>query len=204
MLKLIGWVLLVITFGLVGSLAIIAIANAFIDDQTKVKLPIGPTVYTDAWERGYVSAEGTLTIDNDRQAFPIQVTKIRCYRDEKSCTVARAEVGFGDTLNVELSSHPVSLWNDTALLFHDDAQCVQYVYTIDRTHKRVLGTRTSKPNVSGCSIFENKSLTLSLTNGFDVWWRLNQEAVARVTPFMWSALAAWLLAVLFFGWRWRP
>lgn len=203
-LKLLGWVFFILIVGLAGTIAIIATANSFIDSDTKVKLPSGPLVYTDAWERGYVSAEGTFTIDNDRQAFPLQVTKIQCLRDVKECTAARAEVAFGNMLHVELSTHPIALWNDTTVHFREDATCVQYVYTIDRADKRVFGTRTKKPNVSGCDVFENKSMSLSLVNGFDVWWRLNQEAVAKVVPFMWGGIVAWWLLLVFVGWRWRP
>lgn len=202
-LKAIGWAILVLIIGLAGTVAIIAGANSLIDSQTQVRLPSGVFVDTDAWESGYVSAEGSFTIDNDRPAFPIQTTKIRCYRDEKSCTAAKAEIAFGKTLNLELSTHDISLWNDTTVLFREDALCVQYIYTIDRANKRVVGTRTKKPNVNGCEIFENKPLTLSLVNGFDVWWRLNQEAVARVSPFMWAGIATWWLFLFFFVWQRR-
>lgn len=202
-LKAIGLALLFLILGAAGTLAIIVGSSSFIDTQTKVKLPSDPFVYTDAWERGYVSAEGTFTIDNDRPAFPIQVTKIRCDRNEKSCTAARAEIAFGHMLHVELSTHEITLWNDTTVHFREDAICVQYIYTIDRANKRVIGTRTTKPNVTGCEIFENKPLTLSLVNGFDVWWRLNQEAVAKVSPFMWGGVVAWWLLLIFFVWRWR-
>ena len=53
------WIVLVLAIGLAGTVAIIVTANFLVDSQTKVKLPIGPSVYTDAWEQGYVSAEGT-------------------------------------------------------------------------------------------------------------------------------------------------
>ena len=76
-LKAIGWISLVLIVGLGCTIAIGYVADSFIESKTGVRLLSGPSVLTDAWDQGYVSAEGTFTIDNDRQAFPIQTTKIR-------------------------------------------------------------------------------------------------------------------------------
>lgn len=201
-IKYICWTLLCLCVGLLGSAAIVVMANSYIGSD--VKISGGPFVYVDGWERGYVSAEGTLTIDNDRSAFPLQVTKLRCMQGEKICQGATAEIGFGKTLHLSLFRHDILLWNSTTLIFREDAPCLQYVYTIDRTSKRLVGTRTKKPNVPGCEIFEDRPLSLSLVNGFDIWWKLHQEATARVTPFMWSGMAVWWIVVGLFGWMWRP
>jgi hypothetical protein len=123
--KLVGWTVLVLTIGLAGSVAIFAIASSVVDSQTKVRLPGGgPSVYTDAWEQGYVSAEGTFTIENARGLSPIQTSIIRCYRDEKSCTEATAQIVYGEWLNVHLSRRKISVWNDTTILFHEDDRFV--------------------------------------------------------------------------------
>jgi hypothetical protein len=203
-LKLVGWTVLILAIGLAGTVAIGVIAGSLIDSQTKVRLPSGPFVYTDAWEQGDVYAQGTFTIDNARSFSPIQTSVIRCYRDAKSCTTAEARIGFGDMLSVDLSRQKISVWNDTTILFHDDFSCTEYVYTIDRANKRLIGTRTKKPNVSGCEMIEDRPLTLSLVNGFDVWSRLNQEASAKILPFAWASIGAWWIVLLFFGWRLRP
>jgi hypothetical protein len=197
-LKIVGQLILVFVVGLAGTVAIFVIANLFIDTQTKVMLPSGPIVATDYWDRGYVYAEGTFTIDNDRSAFPIQTSKIGCHRDRKSCTVALAEIAFGGMINIELKEHEVSLWNEATILFLEDALCVQYVYTIDRTNKRVFGTRTKKPDQRGCELVDGKPLTLTFVNGFDVW---HQQIIARVMPFMWAGIAAWWTALLIFAWK---
>ena len=65
-----------------------------------------------------------------------------------------------------------------------DDRCVEYVYTIDRANKRLIGTRTKKPNVSGCGLIEDRPLLhypLSTASMFGR--RLNQEAWAKVTAF---------------------
>src|SRR5687767_15102947 len=48
----------------------------------------------------FVMARGTWTLESDAQAFPLQTTKIQCDRDSLTCTVATAEVSFGDMLSV--------------------------------------------------------------------------------------------------------
>ena len=202
-LKAIVWIFFVLIVGLAGSVVVGYVADSFIESKSSVRLPSGPSVFTDAWDRGYVSADGTVSIDNDRQAFPIQTTKIRCYRDEKSCTAAKAEISYLGFLDLELTTHPISLWNNTTILFTEDAMCAQYVYSIDRTNKRVVGTRTKKQNVAGCEIFRSAPLTLSLVDGFTVWQRVNGEAVAKVYPFMWSGIATWWLLLIFIVWRRR-
>jgi hypothetical protein len=204
-LKLVGWTILVLAIGLAGSVAIIIIANSVVDSQTKVRLPVGAFVYTDAWEQGYVHAVGTFTrIDNERPTSPIRRSVIHCYRDEKSCTSADAQIVFGDMLSVDLSRQKISVWNDTTILFHEDSRCVEHVYTIDRANKRLIGTRTKKPNVSGCELLDDGTISLSLVDGFDVWSRLNQEAWAKVRPFTLASIGAWWIVLLFFGWRLRP
>src|SRR5262245_51924700 len=95
-------------------------ASSVIDSQANVRLPSGPFVSTDAWEKGYVFAEGTFTIDNARSLSPIQTSIIRCYRDEKSCTTAEARIVYGKWLHVDLSRQKISIWNDTTILFHED------------------------------------------------------------------------------------
>jgi hypothetical protein len=205
LLKAVGWVFVLVVAGLAGSMAIFSISNTIIGSQVPVHLSSGPYVGTESWDQGVVYAGGTFTIDNDRSAFPLQVTKIRCVRDENTCSTATAEISFGEMLEADLSVHEIKLWNETTILYEEDALCVSYLYTIDRANKRVVGTRKSKQNVAGCEDFEKTpNLSLSLVNGFDIWWRLNTEAVARVVPFMWGGVAIWWCIVLLAGWQWRP
>lgn len=194
--------ILMLVVGLAGTIAIIVIGASGMEAQ--VGIPSQLIVSTEFWERGYVFARGTFTIDNERSAFPLQVSEIECRREEKSCIEARAEIIGGGLLNVELEKREISLWNDSTILYRDDARCAQYVYTFDRANKRVIGTRTKKQNVSGCESIDSKPLTLSLVNGFDVWQRLNNEARARVSPFMWGGTAAWWVVLLIFAWSRRP
>ena len=204
-LKAIGRGVLFLVIGLVGTLAILIGATFLVGTQTPVSLPSGVFVYTDAWDRGYVYASGTWTMENSRQAFPIQTSKIRCNREEKSCTNAQAEISFGKMLHLETYNYDVIKWDGTTIIFRTATDCVEYIYTVDRANKRLFGTRTKKPNTgTDCTMIEDKPLRLTLVDGFDVWKNINQEVEAKYFPFMWMAVAAWwLLLGLIMFWRRR-
>jgi hypothetical protein len=73
----------------------------------------------------------------------------------------------------------------STITYKTDAACVDYVYTIDRANKRMIGTRTKKPNVGDeCSIAEARPMSLSVSNGYEVWRRLGEEERATVLPYL--------------------
>jgi hypothetical protein len=204
-LKAVGWSVLFVVVGLAGTLAILAGATFLISTQNPVSLSSGVLVYTDAWDRGYVYASGTWTMENSRQAFPIQTSKIRCNREEKSCTNAQAEIAFGKMLHLETYNYDITKWDNTTILFRTATDCVEYVYTVDRSNKRLVGTRTKKATFgTDCTLIEDKPLRLALVDGYDVWNKLSQEVEAKYHPFMWMAVVAWwpLLGLMMF-WRRR-
>lgn len=204
--KAVGWGVLFLVIGLAGTLAILIGATFLIGTQSPISLPSGVFVYTDAWDRGYVYANGTWTMENSRQAFPIQTSKIRCIRDEKSCTNAQAEIALGKMLYLDTYNYDITKWDSTTILFRTSTDCVEFVYTVDRSNKRLFGTRTKKANTgTDCTMIEDKPLTLTLVDGFDVWNKMNKEVEATYHPFMWMAVAAWwpLLGLMMF-WRRRP
>ncbi len=205
LLKSIGWAILFVVMGLIGTLAILAGATFLIATQRPISLPPGVFVYTDAWDRGYVYASGTLTMENSRQAFPIQTSKIKCVREEKSCTNAQAEIAFGKMLHLETYNYDITKWDNTTILFRTDNECVEYIYTIDRSNKRLVGTRTKKASIgSDCTMVEDRPLRLSLVDGFGVWSNLNEEVEAKYHPFMWMAVGVWWLVLgLMMFWRRR-
>jgi hypothetical protein len=96
MLMKIGRVIAWLLIGITTSIAIVWAAGAYVAVQVPVKPSGGGTVYTDAWDRGYVSADGTWVIENERSASPIQVTDIACYREDNQCQLATAELFMGD------------------------------------------------------------------------------------------------------------
>ncbi|MDF2995828.1 MAG: hypothetical protein K0R27_1465 [Xanthobacteraceae bacterium] len=190
-----------IALGIVGTALILCLAVLF-TDYPRASLPTGPRVYVDAWDHGYVHAEGTWIIESQAQAFPLQVTSLTCVRNQQ-CTSSTAQIASG-MLSVDASDYRIEAWTIDTLVFTDKSPiCVDYVYSISRATQTLAGVRTKKPDARAdtCSWMDKAPLKLSLTNGFDVWKRLADTAWSETQPFFWAALALWWTAVLFFGSR---
>ena len=84
-----------------GTVLVFALMLLYVKTQVPVNLRSGGGMFTSSWDSGFVHASGTWIRENDRQAFPLQFAKLRCYRQENECTSATAEVSFSDTLNVD-------------------------------------------------------------------------------------------------------
>ena len=99
--RAIGRAILWLLLGFTGSLVILIVTTRIIDIQGYPRLQSGGLVFVDYWDRGYVQASGTWVFEGDtKQAFPRQTTEIKCYRDEKQCRAAQAEIAF-DMLTVQ-------------------------------------------------------------------------------------------------------
>jgi hypothetical protein len=145
----------------------------------KSEVPVGPHglhVNTNAWERGTVFLNGTWVIDNDKPAFPLQVSEIICRLDGKTCVESRAEI-FGTTLMVHQDTYEIIRWDQHTLIYADDsAECMHYVYTVSRDTKQASGLRSIKPGMESTCGDVTKELKLRLTDGFKVYWAMQQEA----------------------------
>lgn len=148
------------------------------ESYVKDKVPVyvgGYHVYTDSWDRGYVSLEGTWVMDGSSPAFPLQKSKIVCDYERKDCMESRAMVS-GSTLLVDQDSYEIAQWDARNLTYITDAGCVNYVYSVDRITKQVSGIRTIKSGMeTECKDVE-KELKLRLTDGYDVYWKLQEKA----------------------------
>ena len=109
--RAVGRAILWLLLGLAGSLAILIVTNRIIDVRGYPRIQSGGLVFTDYWDRGYVQARGTWVFENDtKQAFPRQTTEIKCYRDEKECLSAQAEIAM-DMFTVQTSRYPITSWD---------------------------------------------------------------------------------------------
>src|SRR5215469_5395399 len=114
--------------------------QAYVQQQVPVG-PIGVTVVTEYWAKGYVGLRGTWVIEREKQAFPLQVSKIGCRLAEKQCVESRAEIS-GTTLMVDQDTHEIMSWDEHTLIFGNNDACVNYVFTVSRDTKQVSGLRT--------------------------------------------------------------
>jgi len=182
------------------ALFAIVIAGMLSDAHVKQKVPVGPygsSVFVELWSQGYVGLTGTWVIDNDKSAFPLQVSRIVCRLNDKSCTESRAEVSE-DTLMVNQDSYEINRWDEHVLIYTGSAQCVDYVYTVNRDTKQVSGIRKSKVGKEKECPVHSKELLLRLADGSDVYWEMQRE-----TRPVAALVAACIAIVLWAGFRIR-
>jgi hypothetical protein len=136
-------------------------------------------VFTDLWDSGYVSASGTWVISGERLGFPEQTSKINCDRSLRTCTEATAILsgGGGDRrLSVDIDTYEIERWDE-----HDIATkplqfgCTRYVTRLNRLQKSVTAIRSTTSNDGMCSGTDRAEKYLVLTDGFKVYWELEQE-----------------------------
>jgi hypothetical protein len=192
-MRTIGRIFLWLFIGILGSAFIGFVAITSIEYQSLPKISSGGSVFTSFWDRGFVSATGTWIIEDTKQAFPRQTTEIKCYRDEKECLSAQAEITFGDTLSVQTERMRITSWDANTIVYAStEPTCVTYVYTITRASERFTGQRRPKQSTDdACKMLEQRVLNLTMRDGLQVWQQLQNEIAAKTYPLMWAALGLW-------------
>ena len=177
-----------ICLALVSMVVVGLLSESYVKHNAPVS-PYGYHVFVDLWNTGYIGLQGTWIMENDKPAFPLQVSKITCSAREKSCIESRAEIS-GNTLIAHQDRYEITHWDERLLIYTDSAQCVDYIYTVIRETKQVSGVRKSKKGMEKDCPDLNKEIKLRLTNGFDVYLQLQREATPR------AAIVAAVIAIL--------
>jgi hypothetical protein len=155
-------------------------------------------VSTRLWNMGFVSAEGTWTIDGDKHAFPINMSKILCYKD-RYCYSSEAHLS-DNYLVAELELYEITKWDETTLEFIKDADCVSYVYVINRSTEKLTGRRVAKKGTDNpsCDI-ASPDLKLSFVRGTAVVNQLQSENAPKIQSTVLATI--WGLFILIWIWR---
>lgn len=179
-----AWRIVLVAFAaLCGAMLAVLVGDAVVRSRVPASLPSG-TVYVGDWSNGWVLMQGTWMIEGDVQAKPpLQASEISCRRHTGFCLVATAKLAEG-RLQLESDNYPILRWNDDTLVFGSSADaihvpnCVDYVFTVSRGTRQVAGVRRMKANAvndASCKQF-NSELRLRLSDSYDAWWRLREEA----------------------------
>jgi hypothetical protein len=153
-------------------------------DTPIIGLGIGFHLFTDFWD-SYITASGTWIFeDGTAQAMPLQTTKILCFREKGFCFVTTARIGIGGFLVVDNDIYEIERWDNRELVTKPlDFACVRYVLRINRIQKTVKLLRTTIDDKDICKGVEKKDFVLTLSDGFDVYWKLRNkknEAVKKI------------------------
>ena len=179
--KAVSGVLIVLVVVMFGGAFVL---NLYVD--TRVPVSLSPGALATEVGNDLVSAKGTWTregvTESSKIAFPLQTSRIMCYREERRCLVATAVVGFGNMLDADLQQYEIESWSDTTIVFTDDGLCTATVYTIDRKTKSVngVGHRLNESYCKSSLATTEESWSLHLTDGFKVYW--DERRKARPLP----------------------
>ena len=90
---------------LVVGLCVIAVFHfSYISSQVPVSILDQGRVDTRGWDQGFVVADGTWAIDGEKHAFPLNVSEIRCIKQDRQCYAAGARLQ-DNWLSADLDQH---------------------------------------------------------------------------------------------------
>jgi hypothetical protein len=125
--KLFGW----LAVGLIGSIGVIFLVDGSIAAFQETLIPGGAAqVQVFAWDDGRVYVTGTWTYED--AAAPLQTSRITCRLQSKECEEVRAEIRFGNILNVDTDTFEIQKWDRETIIFKNDSRCFKEIYTITR------------------------------------------------------------------------
>ena len=149
-------------------------------EQHAVSLP-ELLISTDAWDEGYVFAEGTWAAPGEDMTWPEQTSKINCIRDlgiclEATATIESSALGMGEWhLVLDLHTYQIERWNAVELVTkpRPEAPCVQHVRRFRRLQKSVTGIRGPAPRDDRCEGAARRDL--ALVDGRELSERLRKK-----------------------------
>ncbi len=167
------WVFGLVTLGCAG----VVVLNLYVD--TKVPVSMSPSLLVIGDKKEYVTATGTWTrtdLIGDTIAYPLQRSRIECYKAENRCTEALASVAE-TTLLAHVVEYEIQSWTPDAIVLRREYLCATELFTIDLNTKSVSGAG-HKVDASFCGMSKDDkaSWTLELSDSFKVYWELRQRA----------------------------
>jgi len=159
-----------------------------VDSETMDYRPIGLPFFHFSdhfWDSGFVSAEGTWTIPNEKIAWPEQTAKIQCSKDSGTCMEATAIISRGGDsprVSVDIETYEIERWDQHEIVTkprQSGSDCTRYIRRFNRLQKSVTGIRSTISNEGICKGVEAGEKYLVLTDGHKVYWDLLQENNAK-------------------------
>ena len=170
---------IVLLFGLTNYL------NLITDKRVPVTVGGGLYIYRDN-DNNYADVEGTWTRSGRDEgsaiAFPLQRSKITCWRQTGHCVESRAYV-FNDLMAVDTDNFDIKSWTQDTLTFVNEQMCASETYTVDFANKSVTGgghrTNDQRPycNMNG-GLIKNpeQNWQYQMVDGMKVYWEEHKKA----------------------------
>ena len=165
------------------------------DDELVNSSPISlrpKRVFTERWDRGDVSADGTWTVAREPMVWPEQTSNITCERAQAVCREATALIsgkGSNRILTVELHTYEIERWNDQEIVTKPlQFGCTGTVRRWNRAQKSVTGLRSTTSSEGSCRAVEREEVDLVLEDGNEVSRKLSEKQreawrnIMRISP----------------------
>lgn len=168
----------VIFFAFVALVIAVFISEAIIKHRVPVSLLSSLSVQGD---RNYANATGTMVIEGERSAMPLQVSEIKCSARTRECIVGTALIVNGHGLYISVDTYPVIEWTASHLIFGSNADCVSNTFTLNWATQSGTGIRVKNKNPPqgvDCSMIQHNELRSTLRDGITV----HQEEEQRAQP----------------------
>lgn len=128
------------------------------------------------WD-SFFSGKGTWIFENEKEdmAFPLQTTRIECYRNQGICFEATASL-FNNFLSVDLEEYEIERWDNFEIVTGPyDYQCTRYVLRINRQLKSVKKIRTTLRTKKACKGVDAQDKYITLVDGFKVGNKVRED-----------------------------
>ena len=148
------------------------------------------TVLFDDWDRGNVFIQGTWTMSNEEMAWPVQTSRISCFRNRGECVESQAELIAGLTaLDVNTNFFEIERWDKYEIVTKpSDSLCVRSVIRFNRTQKSVTAVDSVISKEGLCAKLAAKDFTSTIEDGVVIHLKLEkareqtQERIFRFSP----------------------
>lgn len=134
---------------------------------------------------GLVTAEGTwviksnVRVNGNYSAFPLQTSKIECWKHKRQCVEAKAYIFPGNknnTLVADLITYEIESWSPTAIVMYENGACARDVITIDLITKTVNGVMQPAGDEYCKKNREGDAKSFRLEDGYTVWSQEREKA----------------------------
>jgi len=148
---------------------------------------------------GYVSAEGSWILDGEEIAFPINLSKVICKQETKTCLVISADVWTppfdeGDDasqLSLDEEYYEIISWGKTEVVSQNEGRCRKTIMTINTNSKEVIqvthNNETEMCDMGTADLFKvpklKKPRIARLVPGFKVSYAYWKERKKKASEF---------------------
>lgn len=149
-------------------------------------------VYTDFWDDGYVTAQGTWTIVGEEMGMPEQTSQLTFDRGSGVCVEYTATIsgeGSSRSLSTSIDTYEIERWDEHEIVTKPlQFGCVRYVRRVNRIQKSVTGIRSTISTDENCRGLDNEEKYLELVDGSEVWRKLsakqgeNRQQLMQISP----------------------